>query len=286
MLVAGARTLARRRAALSAAAACCSSGFHSASPAPSSSSSASSSASKVASSPLANWAIPAAAAAAFLGWATFQKGEDETKEKKKEEPTTKDDSAAKCEEAPPSLPPHPPPRRPDLPLYKRADVARHNKPGDVWVTRGDGVYDVTEFVAGHPGGPARLMLAAGGAIDPFWAMYAQHDTGQVREILEGYRVGTLVSEKVEGEKEEREKDLLLLFFDSFDRSFSLFISTPTSTLVSKYRTHARLRERPPRRPQTSTTPTAPTRRATRPSASSPRSRSTARRPPRPSRAAP
>ena len=61
----------------------------------------------------------------------------------------------------PSPSPHPPPRRPDLPLYKRADVARHNKPGDVWVTRADGVYDVSEFVAGHPGGPARLMLAAG-----------------------------------------------------------------------------------------------------------------------------
>ena len=61
------------------------------------------------------------------------------------------------------------------------------------MTRADGVYDVSEFVAGHPGGPARLMLAAGGAIDPFWAMYAQHDTGQVRDILEGYRVGTLVS---------------------------------------------------------------------------------------------
>lgn len=35
------------------------------------------------------------------------------------------------------------------------------------------------FVEQHPGGAARLMLAAGGAIDPFWAMYQQHNTGQV-----------------------------------------------------------------------------------------------------------
>ena len=36
------------------------------------------------------------------------------------------------------------------------------------------------------------MLAAGGAIDPFWAMYAQHQTAEVRQLLEQYRIGTLV----------------------------------------------------------------------------------------------
>ena len=36
------------------------------------------------------------------------------------------------------------------------------------------------------------MLAAGGAIDPFWAMYAQHNTAEVRQMLEGYRIGNLV----------------------------------------------------------------------------------------------
>ena len=44
----------------------------------------------------------------------------------------------------------------------------------------------------HPGGAQRLMLAAGGAIDPFWAMYAQHNTAEVRQMLEGYRIGNLV----------------------------------------------------------------------------------------------
>ena len=37
------------------------------------------------------------------------------------------------------------------------------------------------------------MLAAGGAIDPFWAMYAQHQTAEVHKILETYRIGDLVS---------------------------------------------------------------------------------------------
>ncbi len=55
-----------------------------------------------------------------------------------------------------------------------------------------GVYNVTDFLEMHPGGAQRLMMAAGGAIDPFWAMYAQHKTAEVRELLEGYRIGNLV----------------------------------------------------------------------------------------------
>jgi Cytochrome b5-like Heme/Steroid binding domain len=55
-----------------------------------------------------------------------------------------------------------------------------------------GVYDITDFVGMHPGGADRIMLAAGGAIDPFWAMYAQHNTANVKAILEGMRIGDLV----------------------------------------------------------------------------------------------
>lgn len=54
-----------------------------------------------------------------------------------------------------------------------------------------GVYDVTEWLDGHPGGAAKLMLAAGGAIDPYWAMYQQHNVPEVHKILETYRIGNL-----------------------------------------------------------------------------------------------
>ncbi len=43
----------------------------------------------------------------------------------------------------------------------------------------DGVYDITEWVETHPGGKEKIMLAAGGSIEPFWAMYQQHQTQQV-----------------------------------------------------------------------------------------------------------
>ena len=36
-----------------------------------------------------------------------------------------------------------------------------------------GVYDVTEFIAEHPGGD-KLLIGAGGPIEPFWSLYAVH----------------------------------------------------------------------------------------------------------------
>ena len=53
-----------------------------------------------------------------------------------------------------------------------------------------GVYDVTEFQKNHPGGE-KILLAAGGSVEPFWALYAQHKTEEVMEILESLRIGNL-----------------------------------------------------------------------------------------------
>jgi sulfite oxidase len=56
----------------------------------------------------------------------------------------------------------------------------------------EGVYDITEFVEGHPGGSDKIMQAAGGRVDPFWRLYQQHESQAfVLELLESYRVGNL-----------------------------------------------------------------------------------------------
>ena len=45
-----------------------------------------------------------------------------------------------------------------------SQVAKHKTKQDrIWVTYKDGVYDITDFVEGHPGGSARIMMAAGAA---------------------------------------------------------------------------------------------------------------------------
>ncbi|MGH0145741.1 UNVERIFIED_CONTAM: hypothetical protein FKN15_038759 [Acipenser sinensis] len=80
------------------------------------------------------------------------------------------------------------------PIYTREEVTKHRTLQDgVWVTFGDSVYDITDFVGLHPGG-SKIMLAAGGALEPFWAMYAVHNQQHVLELLGEYKVGELSSE--------------------------------------------------------------------------------------------
>ncbi|XP_048474850.1 sulfite oxidase, mitochondrial isoform X2 [Rhincodon typus] len=84
--------------------------------------------------------------------------------------------------------------KPTNSIYTRQDVAKHKTLADgVWVTYKTGVYDITKFVDLHPGGD-KIMLAAGGAIEPFWAMYAVHNQEHVYSILEEYRIGELSPE--------------------------------------------------------------------------------------------
>lgn len=80
---------------------------------------------------------------------------------------------------------------PSSPLYSKEDVAKHNSSQNgIWVTYGGHVFDITEFVGVHPGGD-KILLAAGGALEPFWAMYAVHQTDEVFKMLEEYWIGEL-----------------------------------------------------------------------------------------------
>jgi len=78
-------------------------------------------------------------------------------------------------------------------VYKQSDVASHcTDETGIWVTYKDGVYDITDFVANHPGGKDKILLAAGSAIDPFWNLYRQHLTSQTpTDILKELRIGRL-----------------------------------------------------------------------------------------------
>jgi sulfite oxidase len=79
-----------------------------------------------------------------------------------------------------------------LPEYSEEDVRKHNsKQNRLWVTYKNGVYDITDFVAMHPGGD-KILLASGASLEPFWSMYQQHRTGFVVNILEELRVGNIL----------------------------------------------------------------------------------------------
>jgi sulfite oxidase len=71
-----------------------------------------------------------------------------------------------------------------LPFYTRADIGKHRTvETGIWMSYGDGVYDVTEFVKRHPGGSSKIVMAAGGAIEPFWEMYPFHKQESIKSIL-------------------------------------------------------------------------------------------------------
>ncbi|XP_044305418.1 sulfite oxidase, mitochondrial isoform X1 [Varanus komodoensis] len=85
---------------------------------------------------------------------------------------------------------------PPFPVFTRQEVAHHNSEASrVWVTYGSDVFDVTDFLELHPGGKSKILLAAGGALEPFWALYAMHSQAHVQEILQEYKVGELSPEE-------------------------------------------------------------------------------------------
>lgn len=81
---------------------------------------------------------------------------------------------------------------PDIPA---AEVRQHGRDASkIYVTYGDGVFDVTDFVDAHPGGRL-ILLAAGRALDPYFESYPQHKQHFVYEMLSEMRVGNLVRDQ-------------------------------------------------------------------------------------------
>lgn len=58
-----------------------------------------------------------------------------------------------------------------VPTFTMDEVSKHNGQGPdkrIWMTYGGCVYDVTDFIANHPGGSEKILLAAGGPVEPHW----------------------------------------------------------------------------------------------------------------------
>ncbi|KAL0938751.1 oxidoreductase molybdopterin binding domain-containing protein [Colletotrichum truncatum] len=80
---------------------------------------------------------------------------------------------------------------PSWPRYRLSEIKQHGADSErPWVTYAGSVYDVTDWVAAHPGGEV-LLRAAGGAVEPYWDIFSIHKQHleDVLAILEGYKVG-------------------------------------------------------------------------------------------------
>ena len=92
-------------------------------------------------------------------------------------------------------------------VYTREEVAQQrsttpaSQGAPVLVTLRDRVYDVADLVASHPGGRAKILLASGGAVEPFWNIYRTHYTSAaVRDLLASRCVGTLVDADADADR--------------------------------------------------------------------------------------
>ncbi|XP_036148221.1 sulfite oxidase, mitochondrial isoform X2 [Monomorium pharaonis] len=87
--------------------------------------------------------------------------------------------------------------------YTLEEVGQHDsKKNRIWVTYGQGVYDITEFIDKHPGGPSKIMMGAGGSIEPFWTVFANHNTPEIHSLLESMRIGNISEEDAESNKSD------------------------------------------------------------------------------------
>lgn len=84
---------------------------------------------------------------------------------------------------PPRSRPPDPPRDPPPPIRV---LGTHPLPDPSTLGRR---YDITEFVANHPGGN-RILLGAGKSIDAYWNLYQQHlNSAAPMELLQSMQIG-------------------------------------------------------------------------------------------------
>jgi sulfite oxidase len=84
-----------------------------------------------------------------------------------------------------------------MPIYTSDQVAENNGENGtpMWMSYGGVVYDVSDFIANHPGGAEKISTAGGGAIEPFWYLYRQHFASDLpMRLMEHMAVGRLAQD--------------------------------------------------------------------------------------------
>jgi sulfite oxidase len=77
----------------------------------------------------------------------------------------------------------------ELRRYRLSEIKSHDgQSGKPWVTHGNRVYDITDWLSAHPGGDV-ILRAAGGSIDAYWDIFTIHKQAHVYEILQQYLIG-------------------------------------------------------------------------------------------------
>ena len=85
-------------------------------------------------------------------------------------------------------------------FFSVEDISQHRTRESCWVVMKDSVYDLTEFLEQHPGGPETILKRAGGE-DASHAFDAVGHSNHAKSLLKSHRIGTVY----ENEKDENTK---------------------------------------------------------------------------------
>ncbi len=85
-----------------------------------------------------------------------------------------------------------------LKQFTWAEVRKHSKESDGWIVLNGNVYDVTQYLAGHPGGPQWIIdwlgKDASDAYKTKGGMGLEHSEF-AQELLKDLQIGTVEEEK-------------------------------------------------------------------------------------------
>lgn len=75
------------------------------------------------------------------------------------------------------------------PIFRLEEVRKHGRNAEEkWITKGGRVYNITDWIPGHPGGDV-ILRAVGGAVDSYWNIFTIHKKQEVYDVLEDFYIG-------------------------------------------------------------------------------------------------
>ncbi|EEQ99024.1 conserved hypothetical protein, partial [Perkinsus marinus ATCC 50983] len=73
--------------------------------------------------------------------------------------------------------------------YRASEIASHNVESDCWLIIADKIYDVTNFLADHPGGPKAILPHCGKDVTERFDLL--HDRRGIRKCAPDAEIGIL-----------------------------------------------------------------------------------------------
>ena len=75
-------------------------------------------------------------------------------------------------------------------IYAKEDIESHSSPSSCWVTRNGKVYDVTSFLADHPGGEEYILKYSGRDVGQVMKDASEHDHSDAAyDVLDEFMIG-------------------------------------------------------------------------------------------------